>query len=225
VTRGLLAAIGLLVTCGLGAAGSHAGTLISNGRFTEGAGGQPTGWRTEAWAKDASTFEWKANADGAGQISITNPVANDARWCQSVAVEPGATYRISARVRTKDVGATTAGALIAIEPRIADSRDIHGTEDWQTLEVTADAGAETNWDVCLRLGSYANLNTGTAWFTDVDMMQMRPAPARVTRRWSFTLPSLDVALPSSWSEVGFPIVAGLLLAFGLGILGGRHRHP
>ena len=79
---------------------------------------------------------------------------------------------MSARVKTENVGLVTAGALIALEPRIADSADVKGTHDWQTLEVTATNPDQSTWDVCLRLGSYANLNIGTAWFTDVTVEQI-----------------------------------------------------
>ena len=221
--RTLLAAVTLVAASALAAGEVLAAPLVTNGSFTEGADGRPTAWRTEAWAQDASTFGWDSNKDGTGQVSITSPVPNDARWCQSVPVEPGATYRVSAQVKTKDVGAVTAGALIAIEPRIADTRDIRGTQDWETLEVTAKAGTETAWDVCLRLGSYANLNTGTAWFTDVDLVQLRPAAARSERRWSLTPSALGLAPPASWHEVASPIAGGLLLAFGFGIFGGHRK--
>lgn len=225
MSRTFFAAGALFAACGLAAADGRAANLLDNGRFTDGSAGRPTGWSSEAWTKDASAFGWNADDQGNGQISITSPVPNDARWCQSVTVAPGATYRVSARVKTRDVGAETAGALIAIEPRIADSRDVRGTQDWQTLEVTAQAGVETTWDVCLRLGSYANLNTGTVWFTDVDLVQVRSAATRREPRRSLTLPALGLLPSTSWHEVASPLAGGLLLAFGLGLLGGRRTPP
>src|SRR5262249_43268153 len=102
---------------------------------------------------------------------------------------------------------------------IVDSSDVHGTADWQRLEVEAKAGEERQWDVCLRLGSYANLNTGTAWFTDVRVVQIG-APAVVSG------PGI-VQRTLLWTRAGnpppaaLPLVGGLLPAFGLGI--GRSR--
>ncbi len=123
-------------------------------------------------------------------VRIVNRGPNDARLCQGIPVVAGASYRVSARVKTENVGLVTAGALIALEPRIADSADVKGTHDWQTLEVTATNPDQSTWDMCLRLGSYANLNIGTAWFTDVTVEQIGgAAPAEGGSRW----PSLGLA--------------------------------
>jgi len=197
------------------AAPAPVASLLHTGSFTAGTGGVPTGWHTEAWARDLTRFGWEVAQDGTGAISITNLQANDARWCQQVSVQSGASYRVSARVKTRDIGAVTAGALVAIEPRIADSRDLRGTQDWQTLEVVARAGDEGTWDICARLGSYANLNTGTAWFTDVTLMQVGKPPAAAAQAWRQWW--------ASWSSrtrgfaVALPLLSGLLLGYGLGI--------
>jgi dolichyl-phosphate-mannose-protein mannosyltransferase len=207
-------------------AAAHAGYL-QNGRFAEATNGIPTGWRLEAWAHDLSDVAWEPGKEGGvGTVRIVNREANDARLCQSIAIAPGATYRVSARVKTEGVGATTAGALIAIEPRIADSQDIKGTQDWQRIEVTAESGGATTWDVCLRLGSYANLNTGTAWFSDVQVDQIGgPAPTEGGRRWpGLTLAPLIASIRQTpWMQTAMPLVGGFLLAFGLGIF--RRRAP
>ena len=219
----------LLSACGLVLASSAlaAAPLLHNGRFTETADGLPAGWRVEAWARDLSDFGWEpaadGRADGSGMARIVNRSANDARWCQTIAVTPGASYRVSARVKTQDVGLTTAGALIALEPRIGDSVDVKGTRDWQTIEVTAANEDASTWDVCLRLGSYANLNTGTAWFTDVRVDLLSGGAPTGGSRWPrFTLaPTLAALRQTPWLQIAVPIVGGLLLALGLGIIGRR----
>ena len=198
---------------------------LQNGRFTATAGGVPTAWRLEAWAKDLTDVGWEPGTDGGGLARIVNRGPNDARLCQSISVTPGAEYRVTARVKTENVGQATAGALIAIEPRVADSIDLKGTQDWQTLEVSAKNQDAASWDVCLRLGSYANLNTGTAWFTDVRLEVVGGAAPQTGSRW----PSLGIGAmvasfrTSSWSSTAVPLVGGLLLALGLGIVGGRSR--
>jgi hypothetical protein len=205
-------------------------TVLQNGRFLETTGMLPTGWRVEAWAKDATDVMWEPAPSGkvgdSGLVRIVNRAANDARLCQTIPVTPGGAYRVSARVKTEGVGTSTAGALIAIEPRIADSVDIKGTQDWQTIEVTAANQEAASWDICVRLGSYANLNTGTAWFSDVQVEQVGgPAAASGERHW----PALNVApvvasiRQTSWIQTALPLVGGLLVAFGLGIFGRRTR--
>jgi hypothetical protein len=224
---GRLSLLILGLALALPSAAPAASTLLQNGRFTEAAGGLPAGWRVEAWARDLTDVTWEPSADGPGDGSgmarIVNRAANDARLCQTIPVRPGASYRVSARVKTQDVGLTTAGALIAIEPRIADSVDLKGTQDWQTLEVTVANPDASTWDVCLRLGSYANLNTGTAWFTDVRVDLLSGGVPTTGSRWpSLTLAPLLASLRQTpWMQTAVPLVGGFLLALGLGIVGRR----
>jgi len=198
---------------------AHAAAPIRNGAFHDGADGAPAEWRNEAWAREGVEFSWTPpGSDAPGSAGIHNLVPNDTRWCQSIAVQPGATYRVSTRVRTSEVGTGAAGAHIAVEPRVADSADVRGTEDWQRLDVEARAGEEQQWDVCLRLGSYANLNTGTAWFTDVSVLQIG-APLTVAGPGS--VQRLLAWARASGLQSALPLVGGMLLAFGFGI--GRRR--
>jgi hypothetical protein len=199
---------------------AYAAEILHNGTFTDGAAGAPADWRNEAWARDGVQFTWTpATGDAPSSAGMHNVEPNDARWCQSVAVQPGATYRVSTRVRTSDVGTGASGAHIAIEPRVVDSSAVRGTADWQRIEIEAKAGEESQWDVCLRLGSYANLNTGTAWFTDVRVLQIG-APVVVSG------PGV-VQRAVLWTRTGglrgaaLPLLGGALLAFGFGI--GRSR--
>lgn len=222
---GRLTLLGLVLTLALPSASGAVTTILQNGRFSENDGGLPAGWRVEAWARDQTDVAWEPGTDGGGMVRIVNRVANDARLCQSIAVTPGASYRVSARVKTEGVGAVTAGALIALEPRVADSVDIKGTNDWQTLEVTAIDQDASSWDVCLRLGSYANLNTGTAWFTDVRVDVIGGSAPVEGSRWptlSFG-PWLAALRQTPWMQTALPLLAGLLLAFGLGIFSRRPR--
>jgi len=199
---------------------------LQNARFTEAPGGIPAGWRIEAWNRDYSEIGWEAAGGAGGAARIVNRTANDARLCQTVTVVPGGTYRFSARIKTADIGASTAGALIAIEPRIADSVDLKGTRDWETVYVTAESGDRDTLDVCLRLGSYANLNTGTAWFSDVRIEQIG-GPTEGDAGWWWSRisigPLVASARRSSWLEIALPVLGGVLLAYGVGIFGSGSR--
>lgn len=196
--------------------------VLANGRFADVRDGLPVGWRPVTWVMDNTAFEATPSADpGGGVLRIANLKGNDARLCQTVALDPGMTYRISGMVRTEDVGTDLIGALITIEPRVADTVDVRGTQEWQRLELTAAANGMSSWDVCLRLGSYGNLNTGTAYFREVDV---RPMFVRPTR-WLPQMPSDPAAFVrlTLWSPVTAALVGGLLLAYGFGILGNRAR--
>ena len=209
-----------LVAVLLGLAGpTSAADLVRNGAFHDGADNAPAEWRSEAWARDGAEFTWTApTSEAPGSADVRNVVPNDTRWCQTITVQPGATYRVSTRVRTSNVGTGTSGAHIAVEPRIVDSSDLRGTADWQRIEVEARAGEERQWDVCLRLGSYANLNTGTASFTDVRVLQIGAAPAVPTVSRAT---QLIAWVRASGYQTALPLLGGALLALGLGI--GRSR--
>jgi hypothetical protein len=210
---------GIVATVLALASAAYAASPIRNGTFHDGADGAPAEWRNEAWAREGVEFAWTPpGGDVPSSASIHNLVPNDTRWCQSIPVQPGGTYRVSTRVRTSGVGTEAAGAHIAVEPRVADSADVRGTADWQRLEVEARAGEEQQWDVCLRLGSYANLNTGTAWFTDVSVLQIG---APVIAAGPGNAQRLLVWARASGLQAALPLVGGALLAFGFGI--GRRR--
>lgn len=205
-----------IVAAGVPTAGAE--ELLKNGTFTEGAGEVPTHWHTDAWSPPLSRFGWEVGPDGTGTISITSPQPNDARWCQTVAVEPGATYRITARVRTKEVGTAHFGAFLTIEPLRDYSADLRATQDWQPLELVVSNHEESSWDVCGRLGSYSSLNTGAAWFADFSMVLVGPPPPRPSRLAQALGASLGAVSGARWSTIALPLVAGLLLSYGLGIL-------
>jgi hypothetical protein len=197
-------------------------TMVRNGDFTNGSDGVPAEWRNDAWARDSVQFSWtRPDAGEHGSAGIHNVEPNDARWCQTVSVEPGGTYRVVTRARTEGVGTDASGAHLAIEPRIADSPDLRGTHDWQPLEIVVRAGDESQWDVCVRLGSYANLNTGAAWFTDVAVVPLgvpvttTPAGRTFARVWDWAR--------ASGRGAGLPLLGGALLALGLGIIRAPRR--
>lgn len=213
-------ATALLALLLLAPTSATAAPLLENGALLEGSGKQPVGWRPDAWNAEASRFAWQAD-DERGTLAITNLAANDAHWCQTVAITPGNTYRVSAEVRTQNVGAAAAGAFISVEPRIAHSRLLDGTSDWQPLGLMIQAiGPERQWDVCLRLGSNANLNTGSAWFRNIAMLLVRAgSPER--RGPSLLTSAAQWVGRTSWAGMLLPLVAGIVLAFGLGLFDRR----
>lgn len=208
----------LMVALALEGCQARTDATLENDRFVEVHDGLPIAWHPLVWAANRTRFDVvpPSSVGGDGVLGITNEQPNDARLCQTVAIDPGATYRVSAKARTDAIGVELFGALITIEPRVADSSDLRGTQPWQELEVTAAANGLTSWEICLRLGSYGNLNTGSAYFREVTL-------ETVTRstHWFSTVPSDPGYFV--WAAFLSPLVSasvgGLLLAYGLGILG------
>jgi len=155
-----------------------ASNLLQNGSFEDGqyaAGGTPLGWRTDAFA-GGPIFTWD-NAvahDGSKSIRIEAAVANDARWVQTVAVEPDTDYRLSGWVKTDNVMADpgaflNTGANLSILDCFETgcfiaSMPLEGTNDWTRISFGFNSGSAQQVSVAARLGIYSGGASGTAWF-------------------------------------------------------------
>ena len=70
--------------------------MVRNGGFAAGQDGRPSDWESEQWSSTAGTnFEWRGGGDDLGVGIVKNPQPNDARWAQSIAVQPNSWYRLS----------------------------------------------------------------------------------------------------------------------------------
>lgn len=164
----LVAALSLLVA----ARALAAGELIKNGAFSEGDGDRPTGWSTEMWAKapGTTTFSWARGNDGIGTVTIDSQKPNDAAWIQSVGVSPQTWYRVSAWVRSEDVGDQHLGAYLSVMDTFFNSPELRGTQPWQSVSLWVKTKPlETSLRIGLRLGGYSSLNTGRASFALVSV--------------------------------------------------------
>jgi hypothetical protein len=105
--------------------------------------------------------------------------------CHTVAVQPGASYRFSAWVRTEGV-TTDQGVRFRLAwmesstNRTAQTEDVRETEPWTKIELPWTAGKDTQrLNVCVvRLGS-AHMDSdvaGTAWIDDVSLEPEQPRP-------------------------------------------------
>ena len=95
------------------------GNLLLNGDFSElDADGLPVGWWTDAYFRQEgyTLFGSAENGrDGNACVSIENVVLNDARFAQTVEVEPESMYLFSGWLRTEDVGPEGHGANLSVE--------------------------------------------------------------------------------------------------------------
>ncbi len=187
-----------------------ASDLVRNGLFSNGIGGQPEGWRHEAFnpGTSATRFSWTAGTTGIGTISISNLQPNDARWVQTVRVTPSKSYWVSGWVRTENVGRDVLGGHITVMDRPYSSIDVRGTHDWQRVGFRVKAGpAETSLEIACRLGGYSALNTGTAYFTGISFEEVGTFPV--------SGPVVSDADANHW-RIGS--LMAVLVAFGLALL-------
>src|SRR5699024_1321656 len=103
---------------------------------------------------------------------------NDARFAQTVAVEPDTLYRITCVCRASGIGDAGAGATISIENTFSYSNAVRDTGgEWETLELYGRTGEDqTELTVFLRVGGYSAESAGEAWFDDVEIAAVDAAP-------------------------------------------------
>jgi hypothetical protein len=192
-----------------------ANNLLQNGNFAKGSEDQPDEWRTEAWINkpDAFVCHWHPPQNGAlGELEVNNLQANDGRWMQPLSLGPG-WYQLSADIRTENVGAKEDGASISIMEDGVMSREIRGTAGWQRVSLYLKvSGKGADVDVALRVGGFASLNTGRAFFRNATLVAVDAPPANAAP--TFDLASIrkeaaPVPLGKHWSMV---VTFALLIA-------------
>lgn len=157
--------------------------LLNNGDLARGSGDSCDGWRTDGWilSPSSTSFNWIAPAGGyPGQLEVENLRDNDARWSQPLSLS-GGWYHISVWSRTEDILPYFTGANISVLEGNIVSADLKGTQPWQKLELYLKVpryGADV--EVALRLGGYANLTRGKAFFRDARVEPVNGPPAGAT---------------------------------------------
>jgi len=110
------------------------------------------------------------------KISMTTP--NDARWIQTVDVEPNTWYFLSGWIKTDNVGHTSesvdAGANLSLFGTWERSAGVFGSEDWTRNSLLFSSGDDEQVIIGARLGYWAGTTTGTAWFDDIRLTPIVP---------------------------------------------------
>jgi len=158
--------------------------LLLNPGFERGVT-SPDSWTADVFQPTA-TMAWdpEVHRGGGRSIRIDAPEPNDARWIQTVAVEPNTLYELSGWIRTRDVErsaqAVDAGANLAVMGTWTRTETVRGTNGWTYRSVRFDSGPSTSVTIGARLGFWSGTTTGTAWFDDV---RLAPAKRTLPARW------------------------------------------
>lgn len=150
--------------------------LLVNGTFAKGM----QGWSSSSSKKTALIgLDDTQKHDGMTSLRIDNPDGQDTNVKQAVVVKPGTRYRMSAFIKTKDALGIkkndNSGASIAVVGGYQKSKSVAGTKPWSKISFEFDTNRETEIEVCLRLGFYSAAVTGTAWFSDVSLVEVGKA--------------------------------------------------
>ncbi|MDO4547368.1 MAG: phospholipid carrier-dependent glycosyltransferase [Clostridia bacterium] len=183
-------AIALMGTCAVAEE-----NLIRNSGFDSvNQSGYPDAWSREMWYRDPGITEMAVvESDSGNCLYIENLDANDARYKQSVEVEPNTLYRISCRIRAEGCDTSRVGANISIDNTFIYSEQYYDTDGEWVEAVLYGMTAADQYDltVMARIGGYGSLNIGRAWFDDFSMTRVDAAPAQQYVNSFATLPPVE----------------------------------
>jgi len=156
--------------------------ILSNGGFEEGdysSTGSPIDWAWDAWQPSAvPTWDDTQACTGDKSVKIYAPAPNDARWIQTVDVEPNKLYYLSGWIKTDNVSHTAesvdAGANLSLYGTWTHSAGVFGTRDWTRNGILFNSGSDVQVTVGARLGYWGGTTTGTVWFDDLELKPIVP---------------------------------------------------
>jgi len=173
----------LLILCPVTALAEEENLLL-NGDFSSLDGDLPEGWHREMWLTDTGVSLLTVDPDGfeGGCVTVTNVDANDARFAQTVAVEPNALYRLSGMIRAQDCDGEGYGATLSIQDVFVYSDGVYDTDgEWQYVALYGRTGPnQRELTVFARVGGYGRLSKGRASFDDVSLVKLDSAPDGAT---------------------------------------------
>lgn len=156
--------------------------LLVNGSFEESTDGWPDGWDKDMWLYDqgVSYLELREEGrDGGWCALVENVSSNDARFVQTVSIEPNTVYRFSGWVKAQGCDTSKGGATLSVISSYVSFPDVHDTDgEWVYLEsYFRTAETQNSLTVGARLGNYSADNVGKAWFDDLSLTRLDAAPA------------------------------------------------
>ncbi|SMC40047.1 phospholipid carrier-dependent glycosyltransferase [Aristaeella lactis] len=155
--------------------------LLVNADFTEiDEDGIPEHWYTDAYYPQIgySVFSTGKNGqEGRNTVTVRNINENDARFAQTVAVEPDSLYLLSGYISADEVSGGH-GANLSVEGVYAFSEQVYDTDgEWQYIEYYGETGPEQHYiTVFARLGGYSGMCTGSAAFSGLSLEKVDSIP-------------------------------------------------
>ncbi len=189
--------------------------LLVNGGFEQGSYDPtvaPTGWFKEAFVAATANFTWDNTVAHSGRKSVKISLSqlNDARWVQTVNLQPNTDYEFSGWVKTQgipftnqvvDAGAnlSTSGAFL-----LPTSHGIYGTSDWTYVSLNFNSADKVGLSLFARLGYYSGTTVGTAWFDDLKLVQISRTTDPNSMLWNGSFEEggyfAPFAAPHGWAE-------------------------
>jgi hypothetical protein len=153
--------------------------LLKNPRFENGT----EGWKFEAWYDKVAKAVKDPSISHLGHPSVRfdQPKPTDSSLNQAVTLKPETRYRLSGWIKTNNVVKPAIekqrpgeeGASLTIMGGYEKTPSVIGTKDWTYVSLDFVTKAKTDYKIGCRLGHYGKLVTGTAWFADVSLVELR----------------------------------------------------
>ncbi|EDY21121.1 hypothetical protein CfE428DRAFT_1414 [Chthoniobacter flavus Ellin428] len=172
-------AFALLTCCTLAAAYGQDSTtakpnLLTNPSFADG----QNGWEFHsAHDRGQATIDAIEKHGEKAAIRINNASGDDSILRQAIQVKPKTHYRLTGYIKTKDIVGKD-GASLCLEGGFEHSPFITGTRSWTKVTLEFDSGAADTVKVGPRLGYYSGPAMGTAWFSDLSLVEAGPSRKR-----------------------------------------------
>ncbi len=172
--------------------------LLENGSFESvDPEGAPEGWLQGKWYWDSGVSVLSLSDEaysGSHSVMVYNAGENDARFTQTIPVTPNAYYRLSCMVRAEGCGSGRNGAGLSVEDTFVSSEYVYDTDgEWVQLTLYGITGPkQTYMTVMARVGGYGSLNTGRAWFDDLEVVRLKSLPEEAVAVSFATNPPVSV---------------------------------
>ena len=173
IRRLLLLILAALMLAASGVMAEETVNLLQNPGFEAlGADGLPLGWTTEAYVTRAGITDFAVTQSAhSGQYAamVENYDMNDARFAQTVTVEPNSTYRLSGWILASDILDAGHGANLSIGGVYVFSESVYETNgEWRYIETYGRTDSDqTQVTIFVRVGGYSGESQGSACFDDI----------------------------------------------------------
>lgn len=168
---------------------SEGPNLIQNPSFEEADDkGLPQGFFTESYRKQAGASNFKRSSekshDGGYSVYVKNNSLNDARFAQTVLVEPDSYYKLSGYIYAENIEEGR-GANLSIADVYVFSEAIYNSHgEWSYVELYGKTGEEQKeLTIFARVGGYSGESRGGAYFDNLSLIKLDGQPNALVQDW------------------------------------------
>ena len=184
----------------------------------------PEGWYTDAYAHTGgiTDFSVSVGMDGDYSIYICSRAQNDARFAQTVSVQPNSLYLLHGYIKASAKGGL--GANLSVEGVYAFSDCVYDTDgEWREVSLYGRTGPDqTSLTVFARLGGYSGESEGEAWFDNVTLERVDSVPEGYWAEDLYASSSAYAEEADVYEDTGLWLILGAAAFYLLLVIWGVH---